>query len=178
MNFKTLICLLPLALTVSCSTIDKKDCQTDMHELGLRHGRMGSPKIYTDQIRNVCSHLGPKLDLEQYELGFKKGWDEYCKPINALALGKADDMYASFCPSQREPVFREKFLIGKQIHELRDQEMELIEEWEKLKAETEFDSEQQLTLKRTEKELTDLRKQIQQLEIEGLKDTLTLMNHL
>lgn len=177
MKLKHLFALLPL-LFASCSTIDKKDCNTDMHELGLRQGRMGSPKKYTDEIRNVCRNRQPFVDLQQYELGFKKGWIEFCRPANALAMGKADDPYASFCPENRENLFREKYLIGKQIHELKDQEEELAEEIESLRTDHEKDDDSLAELKRLEKDLVDLRRNIQQLEIKGLRDTLTLINQL
>ena len=114
MTLKYFILLLPLLLT-ACSSIDKRDCDKDMQELGLRHGRMGSPKKFTDDIRNICSNRQPPVDLERYEKGFTLGWIEYCRPVNALLLGKADDQYVSYCPENRENVFHEKYLIGKRI---------------------------------------------------------------
>ena len=57
-------------LLISCSTISKKDCGKDMHALGLSQGRAGSPKKYTDQLRDTCFTQKPDIDLLGYEKGF------------------------------------------------------------------------------------------------------------
>lgn len=178
MTFKKLLLLsLPLVLA-SCSTIDKKDCDKDMYELGLRHGRMGSPTKFTDDIRSVCSNRTPNVDLERYERGFTMGWIEYCRPINALLLGKADDQYVSYCPENKENIFREKYFIGKRISELKAQADELNDEIIDVRIDAASDEKATFELKKLEKNLDEVNRNIQQLEIEGLKDSLTLINHL
>jgi hypothetical protein len=177
MTLKNLICLLPLVLT-ACSSIDKRDCDKDMHELGLRHGRMGSPRKYTEEIRGVCSNHNPPIDLERYEKGFTIGWIEYCRPVNALILGKADDRYVSYCPENRENVFREKYYIGKRISELKIQVDELNDEIADVRIDAANDDKAAFELKKLEKSLDEINRDIQNLEIEGLKDSLTLINHI
>jgi len=177
MRFKHFFLFLPLILS-ACSSIDKRDCDKDMHELGLRHGRMGSPKKFTDEIRRVCGNRQQPVDLQRYENGFALGWVEYCRPMNAFVLGKADEDYISYCPENRETIFREKFLIGKRISELKTQEEILNDELMDLRIDAVTNERAASELSKTEKTLFELRKDIQQLEIEGLKDSLTLINHI
>lgn len=180
MTLKNFFLIFPISLLLltACSTIEKRDCDKNMHELGLRHGRMGSPQKFTDEIRRVCSNRQPPVDLESYESGFTLGWIEYCRPMNALILGKADDQYVSFCPENRENIFREKFLIGKRISELKSQEESLLDEIADARIEAVTNEQTSSDLRKLEKNLSDLQKDIQQLEIEGLKDSLTLINHI
>lgn len=172
-----LIFWLILALS-SCSTIDKKDCSKDMFALGLKQGQLGSPRKYTDQIRNVCSHHRPPVELDKYEAGFKEGWNEFCRPSNALAMGKSAEHYISFCPENKEVMFREKYLIGKRINELKDMQEELTDELHDLRLEANGDNDKHDEIKKREKDLFELNRTIQNLEIDGLRDTLTLINHI
>jgi len=172
-----LIFWLILALS-SCSTIDKKDCSKDMFELGLKQGQMGSPQKYTDQIRNVCTHHQPPVELDKYEAGFKHGWSDYCRPANALTLGKSAEPYVSYCPENKEVMFREKYLIGKRINELKDIQEEMADELQELRLEASGDNDKLDEIKKKEKDLFELNRTIQNLEIDGLKDTLTLINHI
>lgn len=162
----------------SCSTIDKKDCSKDMYEFGLKQGQMGSPRKYTDQLRNVCSHHQPPVELDKYEAGFKQGWSDYCRPANALALGKSAEHYVSYCPDSKEVMFREKYLIGKRINELKDMQEEMADELHDLRLEANGDSDKHDEIKKREKDLFELNRTIQNLEIDGLRDTLTLINHI
>ncbi len=149
-----------------------------MTELGLKHGRMGSPKKFTEQLRNVCAGRESIIDLEKYEKGFELGWTDYCTPSNALSLGKISDPYVSFCPTPKEAMFREKYLIGKRINELKDIENDLMDEISQLREEALRDEASSDEVKKMEKDLSDLRKSLTKLEIDGMKDSLTLINHL
>ncbi len=172
------VLLLTALFTTGCSSIDKKDCQSDMTEMGLKHGRMGSPKKFTDQLRSICSGGGHVIDLEKYEKSFHLGWGDYCTPSNALSLGKTSDPYVSFCPAQKEAIFREKYLIGKRINELKDIEDELMDEITELREDALNGEVPPDEVKKLEKDLIDLRKNRAELEINGMKDSLTLINHL
>lgn len=178
MTLRTIFVLACLLSLSSCSTITKKDCEADMYQFGLNHGRNGSPKKFTEQLRSTCYLSAPPVDLENYEKGFEAGWKEYCRPANALSLGKISDPYVSFCPSEKEAVFREKYLIGKRINELKDIENEMIDELADLREDSADGEAQPEEIRKKEKDLVDIRKSITELEIAGLKDSLTLMNHL
>lgn len=165
-----LISLVSLTL-ISCSTISKKDCDKNMRELGLAQGRAGSPKKYTDDLRNVCMGRNPNIDLEAYEKGFYQGWMEYCLPNRAFEMGKRSDRYFSFCPAERESMFREKYLIGKHVFELKDEEEELKERLEELKPTITTNSADSDEYHKIQKGLDKLRSEIQALEVEGAKNT-------
>jgi hypothetical protein len=170
---------LSLFLTfVSCSTIDKKDCSKDMKELGMAHGRSGSPKKFTDELRKVCSPKNPSIDLESYEIGFSKGWLEYCLPTRSFEMGKKNDSYVSFCPPEREDMFREKYLIGKRYFELKDTEEDVVDELERLKLTMNEEPSDLEEHKILTKELEALRREIQKVELEGKKDTFMFVNPL
>jgi hypothetical protein len=172
MSLRSLCLITTLSiLALSCSTIKKQDCTKDMHALGLFHGRAGSPKKYTDEIRNRCMGNNPNIDLEGYEKGFNQGWMEYCLPNRAFEMGKRSDRYFSFCPAEREAMFREKYLVGKHHAELKDTEEEIVEKIEEIRptineSATNFDDYTKL-----QKELEKVRRDIQALEVEGLKST-------
>lgn len=166
-----LFLMLILPLAYSCSTITKKDCFKDMKELGLAQGREGSPKKYTDDLRDTCMGKNPSIDLESYEKGFYQGWMEYCLPNKAYEMGKRSDRYFSFCPPERESMFREKYLLGKHVFELKDEEEELKDRLEVLKPTISTNSADSDEYHKIQKGLEKLRSEIQALEIEGAKNT-------
>lgn len=156
-------------LVMSCSTISKKDCSKNMHELGLTQGRAGSPKKYTDKLRDTCFVQRPDIDLEGYEKGFYQGWSEYCLPNKALELGKRSDRYFSFCPPEREASFREVYLIGKNIAEQKDVETEMMEKLEEMKPHISESATNLDDYTKLQKELDKVRRDIQALEVKGMK---------
>jgi peptidoglycan hydrolase CwlO-like protein len=171
LNFSFLSLALSLMLFSSCSTIHKKDCAKDMNAFGLSQGRLGSPKKYTDELRDKCLGSYPNIDLEAYEKGFYQGWTEYCLPNRAFEMGKKSDIYVSFCPIERESMFRQKYLIGKHHAELKDVEQEIMDKLEEIKptikeSATNFDD-----FTKLQKELEKVKRDIQALEVEGLQNS-------
>lgn len=166
------LCLLSvLSLTTSCSTISNKDCSKDMTTLGLSQGRMGSPKKYTDDLRNKCSDNEPPIDLEAYEKGFYQGWMEYCLPNKAFELGKKSDRYFSFCPPERETYFRQSYLTGKHHAELKDVEADIVEKMNSIKTRINDSSSSLNDFNKLKAELEKVKREIQSLEVEGSKNT-------
>lgn len=157
-------------LLLSCSTISKKDCGKDMHALGLSQGRAGSPKKYTEKLRDACFTQNPEIDLIGYEKGFYKGWSEYCLPNKAFELGKHGDRYFSFCPPEREASFREKYLVGKHHAELKDVETDIMDKLEEMKPHNSESASNFDDYTKLNKELDKIRREIQALEVEGMKN--------
>lgn len=141
-----------------------------MREFGLSLGRAGSPKKLTDQIRNKCTSKIPNLDLEGFESGFLQGWREFCLPNNAFDMGKKGDTYISFCPTESESYFRNSFLLGKKHNELKDVEYEIEDQMSDLKQTMNTGSDDQDEFKKLQTELSNLKKEIQTIEIEGKKN--------
>lgn len=141
-----------------------------MNALGLSQGRAGSPKKYTDQLRDTCLASKPDIDLEAYEKGFYQGWMEYCLPNKAFELGKHSDRYISFCPPEREASFREKYLIGKHHAELKDVETDMLDKLEDMKPKINDSASNLDDYTKLQKELEKVRREIQALEVEGLKN--------
>lgn len=167
----SLLALLALTMFISCSSISKKDCSKNMMDLGLTHGRSGSQKNYLEDVRKLCSDRNPTLDLEAYQKGFETGWTEFCLPHKGFEIGKRGDRYISFCPKERESQFREKYLVGKRVFELKDTEEEMVEKMEELKptietVSTDFDDYNKIKL-----ELESVKRELQVLEVEGIRDT-------
>lgn len=171
MSFRLLALLSLFILTSSCSTISKKDCGKDMNALGLSQGRAGSLKKYTDELRDTCMASTPGIDLEAYEKGFYQGWMEYCLPNKAFEMGKRSDRYLSFCPAEREALFREKYLIGKHHAELKDVETDIQDKLEEIKPHINENPSTLDDYTKLQKELDKIRREIQALEVEGLKST-------
>lgn len=169
MSFRLLTLLSVVIIASSCSTITKKDCSKDMNALGLSQGRAGSPKKYTDDLRNTCSNHVPGIDLEAYEKGFYQGWMEYCLPNKAFELGKKSDRYFSFCPPEREASFREKYLVGKHHAELKDVENDIVEKMDEVKPHISESASSLDDYSKLQKELDKVRRDIQALEVEGTK---------
>jgi hypothetical protein len=108
----------------SCSSISKEDCNKNMQAFGRDQGTKGKPNLLED-IRKSCSRGNPSIDLGAYQMGFEQGWNEYCTTFNGFKMGEKGDTYKSFCPPEKEDLFHEKFLIGKQVYEKKDQVKEL-----------------------------------------------------
>lgn len=142
-----------------------------MKALGLSQGRQGSPKKYTDDLRNVCMGSHPNIDLEAYEQGFYQGWMEYCLPNRAFEMGKRSDRYFSFCPAERESMFREKYLLGKHHYELKDSENDILEKMEDLRPTISTSTSDHDDYSKLQKELDKIRREIQTIEVEGAKNT-------
>ncbi|MBC7429162.1 MAG: DUF2799 domain-containing protein [Bacteriovorax sp.] len=163
--------IITLVALVSCSTINKKDCDKNMNIFGLRQGRVGSPKKYTDEIRNTCLSRNPNLDLEAYEKGFAKGWDEYCTPTHAFDMGKKSDRYISFCPADREAQFREKYLIGKHYFELKDVESDIVGKMNDLRPNMNKSTLDYDDYTKLQTELDKVKREYQALEVEGTRQS-------
>lgn len=160
-----------LTFLAACSSINKKDCNKDMRSFGLSQGRAGSPKKQTDSLRKVCSSRNPNIDLQAYEEGFYQGWTEYCLPNKAFEMGKRDESYASFCPPEREELFREKYLIGKRYYELKDSESNIVMKINELRPTITQNSSDLESYNELNKEVESIRRELMQVEAEGRKDS-------
>ena len=171
MKKSSLIALPLLALFISsCSTIKSKDCQRDMYELGVEHGRTGLSKKLTSEIVKKCTNSDFSPNVLKYEAGFLKGWEEYCLPSRAYKLGQNGDRYVSFCPIDREDQFREKYLIGKQYNELNEHLREVEDKLNSLKRDIGKDPLKFNEYQKLERYHTKVKQDIQKIEIEGKKD--------
>ena len=170
MPLNLLLITFTIVFSTSCSTISKKDCHKDMNALGLSQGRAGSPKKYTDELRNKCSSVEPLINLEAYEKGFYQGWMEYCLPHKAYELGKTSDRYISFCPPNKEASFRQKYLVGKHHAELKDVESDIVEKMNSIKSQTSENSSRLNDYTKLQIELEKVKREIQALEVEGSKN--------
>ena len=171
MSFRVLTLLTIIVTSSSCSTISKKDCNKDMNALGLSHGRAGSPKKYTDDLRSKCTSDETTIDLEAYEKSFYQGWMEYCLPNKAFELGKRSDRYFSFCPPEREPYFRQSYLTGKHHTELKDVESDLQDKMNEIKPQISDNPTRLNDFNKLKLELEKTKREIQSLEVEGSKNT-------
>lgn len=166
----TLTLLSALFIISSCSSIiSKEDCKRDMSGLGLEHGTKGLSKL-TDEVRTVCVKNDQTVNLEQYEAGFNMGWSSYCTSFNGFDMGRKGDIYKSFCPPDKEDLFREKFLIGKKVYEKKDQVIELEEKIKQISIDTEKESSSAASkdeLKKFQNHLRSLKREIQALEQQG-----------
>lgn len=162
------------ALTLgSCSSfITKEDCKKDMKILGIEHGKKGLSKL-TDELRSTCIRGEQSVNLELYERGFDMGWSSFCTPINGFEMGRKGDSYKSFCPPEKEELFREKFLIGKNIYEKKDQVTELEEKIKDLSSSTTGDLATKDELKKYQDYLLTLKREIQALEQKGMSPVHT-----
>lgn len=164
-----LILLLSSCLS-SCSTlITKEDCKKNMRILGIEHGKRGYSNLSED-IRKNCTTTTEFLNLEAYQDGFKMGWSDHCTAFQGYEMGRKGDLYKSFCPSEKEDLFHEKFLIGKKVYEKNDQITDLEEKIKDLSQAIEKDNTSISTkdeLKKNQDELLSLKRDIQRLEQKG-----------
>jgi hypothetical protein len=151
----------------SCSSlITKEDCQKDMYNLGLDHGKHGGANL-VENIRRVCRN---DLKLEAYTIGFKIGWSDFCTPFHGFEMGKKADNYRSFCPAEKEILFREKYLIGKIVFEKIDQQHDIEDKIKELSGQLEKDKSDiaiQDELKINKENLNSLKREIQFFELRG-----------
>lgn len=167
-----------LFLITSCSGISKKDCQKDMYLLGIEHGKAGSQVMHTEELQKVCAKNDISLDLHRYQQGFYKGWEEFCLPNRAYKMGQEGDRYFSFCPKEREHMFREKYLLGKQYNELKESEEDLDDKIRELKKEAGTDPVKFQELQKFEKYLQKIQIDIRSIEVEAQKNNFYFTNPL
>ncbi len=163
-----LLLISQLLLPVACSSINQSDCKRDMLTFGREHGAKGLIKL-TDEIQKVCQNYEPHVDLEKYENGFNQGWAQYCTPLSGFENGRKGDLYKSFCPVDKEEIFREKYLIGKKIFEKNDLEIELEDKIKSLSSSGELDLAAKSELSKLKEVLINLKREIQRLEQNGRK---------
>ena len=138
-----------------------------MKSMGFDQGRRGLVKL-TEEIRKTCVTSSKTVDLEKYEIGFNMGWSEYCTPLNGFDIGRRGDIYKSFCPVDKEDLFHEKFLIGKQVYEKKDRVSDIESKIKDLTMASEHDLAAKDELNRMKDYLLTLNREIQSLEQQGL----------
>lgn len=142
-----------------------------MTDFGYDQGRKGQSNLIED-IRKTCLKRNADIDLAGYQKGFEGGWKEYCTPFNGYRMGAKGDIYKSFCPAEKEPLFHERFLLGKKVYEKKDQVRELQEKIMDLSEDgkdlTNPSSRDELNAYKNE--LRDLNKEIQHLEQQGMSN--------
>lgn len=169
LNSRSLMLLFLVFMSSCSSVITKEDCKKDMLQLGIDHGKKGLTRL-TDDVRSTCVSGEQTVDLENYETGFNRGWSTYCTTFNGFDMGRRGDLYKSFCPIEKEDLFREKFLIGKKVYEKKDQVLEIEDKIQELNDDLEKDV-GNITLKEELKKLQDFllaeKRAIQALEQQG-----------
>lgn len=156
MNILSSLLLVLFSLSLfSCTTISKEDCKKDMKSFGLEQGRKGLADL-SDDIRKICIRSDSSVDLESYVKGFNMGWSEYCTPLHGFENGQNVELYKSFCPSNKEELYREKFFIGKALVEKRDQLSEFDDKIKKSPNDNEL-----------KESISQLKREIQILEQQG-----------
>ena len=135
--------------------------------MGHTQGSKGLANL-SDDIRKVCLKGQTSVDLEEYEKGFAMGWNEYCTPFHGFDNGRKGDLYKSFCPPEKEELYREKFLVGKKVYEKKDQVIEVKEKIKELNSNTDRDNSTKDELNKLEEYLRLLNREIQSLEQNGM----------
>jgi hypothetical protein len=153
----------PLLFNSCSSLVTKEDCKKDIKGLGIEHGKKGLSKL-TDEVRSTC---GDRIDTELYERGFAMGWSSHCTPFNGFEMGRKGDTYKSFCPPEKEKLFREKFLIGKTVYEKKDQLSEIEDKIKDLKPSAEKDLASKDELNKLQDRFNLMEHEIQTLEQQG-----------
>jgi hypothetical protein len=89
--------LLVLLVFVSCSTLEKKECQDmDWLDKGLQDGSDGESNL--DQYQKECSKHGVEVSKEKYETGLTEGLRKFCTYDNGYEFGKNGKSHFNDCP--------------------------------------------------------------------------------
>lgn len=173
---KFLLLIPSLLFLNACSTISKSDCSKDMYRLGFEHGKSGNHTKRTAEIQKKCTTPDKIPNLLQYEKGFEKGWEDFCLPSRAYRMGQLDDKYVSYCPVEREHMFREKYLLGKRYNDLRELEEDINDKIQELRKATESSSSRLNEIQKLQKHLAKVKHDIQLIEIDAKKDNFYFSN--
>ena len=138
--------------------------------MGLEQGKKGMANL-SDDIRRVCG--GDKLaaSLEAYQNGFNTGWSTFCTSFHGFEMGKKGDIFKSYCPVEKEILFREKYLIGKMVYEKKDQLLDFEDKVKELTTQTEKNPNSSALkdeLKLYKDNWNSLKREIEFLELKGL----------
>ncbi len=109
------IALLSL-LTSGCAMMSKADClEGDWRAAGFTDATRGYTTSRLAPRTRACAKHGETPNKIAYQLGYRKGLEDYCQPERGLYEGSRNADYRGICPSDTERPFLTQYIYGLQI---------------------------------------------------------------
>lgn len=98
--------LIILCFLAGCATLSREQCERgDWYGIGMVDGQEGVPASrLADHVR-ACGKYGLQPDDRQYQLGYDRGLEDYCRIDNAFATGLRGNRYQGVCPQTIDALF-------------------------------------------------------------------------
>ena len=108
------VCLIVSALGLSgCASLSESECrQQRWYEVGARDGSQGRSTQYYTQHIEACSQYGIRLQLDDYQAGYRQGLKTYCTASSGYREGARVDEYQQVCPAELEAEFLNGYVDG------------------------------------------------------------------
>lgn len=128
-------CVVLWSFVVSCSTLNKKECQTMNWSLRGKSDAMdGIPENQVSDYTKTCSQYGTSVDDKAYKAGHDEGLTMFCTFENGRLWGRQNRPYSGACPSPLDRDFvhgyqkgQNEFLSEQQRTRQANQEQKRIE---------------------------------------------------
>ena len=105
-------------LLQGCATMSEDECRSaDWREVGYRDGAAGYPRSRVESHEEACNKIGIGVARDDYFRSREKGLREYCRPENAVQLGRQGAGYAGVCPPDMAPAFERNYEAGRSVYE-------------------------------------------------------------
>lgn len=108
-----------IVFSIGCTSPSKNSCsQQDWYEIGRTDGAKGQQEINLSKQFRACSQGDKHKAMDLYNNGRNLGLAMYCRPHNALELGKLAQPYKFVCPAELEQEFLNSYKKGRKIRRI------------------------------------------------------------
>lgn len=111
-----------LFLLIGCASLSQEECLTgDWGGIGQRDGAAG--RVADTQFSRhlkACADAGITPDRAAWQVGYARGLQSYCIPLNGLNEGLEGRRHRKVCPSAAEAAFLRGFRIGMDDYNARE----------------------------------------------------------
>jgi hypothetical protein len=105
-------------LITGCASLSPEQCQhADWRQIGYTDGVEGASAYRINDHAKACAEVGVKPNLDEYLRGREQGFQTYCRPGNAFALGRRGVSHnGAECQEAMKPAFYGEYDRGYQLH--------------------------------------------------------------
>ena len=118
LRFRLALLLLPAALLSGCASLTHEQClRGDWRQIGHADGSAGASAYLINDHAKACAEVGVRPNLDEYLRGREQGFELYCRPQNAFAIGRSGAAHnADECPESMKPAFYTEYERGHQVY--------------------------------------------------------------
>ena len=118
LRLRLALLMLPAALLSGCASLTPEQClRADWRRIGYADGAAGASAYLINDHTKACAEVGVRPNIDEYLRGREQGFELYCRPEHAFALGRRGAAHhADECPEPMKPAFYTEYERGHQVH--------------------------------------------------------------